>query len=231
MSSETEPESTGVNRRAALGTGAAALGGAALGAGLTTATGRAGPEPSRLPDSGEVAENLQNSTHLFHLGRSEPTRFDGGTLRGAHEGNFPVLAGQNGAVYSVHLEPGGIREPHWHPTAWELNYHISGSAKWTILGTHSDSSYRTETVEAHPGDLVFAPQGFFHYFENARTDIPLEVLIVFNSSAAEPKDDIGILAAINSIPRSVLATVLGIPESGLADILTDIEPVVITKRP
>jgi hypothetical protein len=88
MSSETEPESTGVNRRAALGTGA--LGGAALGAGLITATGRAGPAASRLPDSGEVAENLQNSTHLFHLGRSDPMRFDGGTLQGAHEGNFPV---------------------------------------------------------------------------------------------------------------------------------------------
>ncbi|MEV5838294.1 cupin domain-containing protein [Nocardia sp. NPDC052112] len=230
MSSDSEPDATGVNRRAAIGTGAAALGGAALGAGLMAATGCADTVASQLPNTGEIAENLQNSPHLFHLTSADPQRFDGGTLQGAHEGSFPVLAGQNGSAYFVRLEPGGIREPHWHPSAWEMNYHISGTAKWTILGTHSDGTYHSQSFEAHPGDLVFAPQGFFHYFENARTDAPLEVLIVFNTSAAETNDDIGILAAINSIPRSVLATVLAIPESALAGIPTDIKPVVVTKR-
>ncbi|WP_040841843.1 cupin domain-containing protein [Nocardia brevicatena] len=223
-------DNEGVSRRAALGSSAAALSGAALGAGLFTATGCADTTATRLPNSGELAENLQNSSHLFHLGSADPMRFDGGALRGAHEGNFPALTGQHGSAYLARLEPGGIREPHWHPSAWELNYHISGTAKWTILGTHSDGSYRTENFEAHPGDLVFAPQGFLHYFENARTDTPLEVFIVFNTSAAEPDDDIGIRAAINALPRSVLATVLNIPESALAEIPTDVEPVVITKR-
>lgn len=128
------------------------------------------------------------------------------------------------------MEVGGIREPHWHPTAWELNYVVSGSAKWTILGTHPDGSYRNDVFEAEQGDLVFAPQGFFHYFENARTDMPLDVLIIFNTSAREGSDDIGIKAALNAIPRDVLATTLGIPASALDTIPTDITPVVITKR-
>jgi oxalate decarboxylase len=230
MSSDSESRTDGVSRRAAIGTGAAALSGAALGAGLSTATGCADPTVSSLPNSGEIAANLQNSPHLFHLTAAEPVSFDGGALQGAHEGNFGVLTGQQGSAYFVRLEPGGIREPHWHPSAWELNYHISGTAKWTILGTHADGGYRTENFEAHPGDLVFAPQGFLHYFENARTDAPLEVFIVFNTSAAETDDDIGILAAINALPRSVLATVLNVPESALAAIPTDVEPVVITKH-
>ncbi|MFR9751061.1 cupin domain-containing protein [Nocardia sp. 004] len=225
MSNDSPPDRPGMSRRAALGTGAA------LGAGLATAAAAcAEAAPSGLPNTGEVDENLNDSSHLFRLSASEPKQFDGGNLRGAHENNFPVLAGQNGSVYSVRLEPGGIREPHWHPTAWELNYHISGSAKWTILGTHPDGRYRTDVFEAHPGDLVFAPQGYFHYFENARTDTPLEVLIVFNTSAQEPYDDIGLRGALNSIPRDVTARVLGIPESALAGIPDDLEPVVITSR-
>ncbi|MGW4119640.1 cupin domain-containing protein [Nocardia sp. NPDC004711] len=230
MSSDRPDETPAVNRRAAIGTGAAMLGGAALGAGLTAAAACAEPARTELPSAGSIDANLNKSAHLFRLTAAEPDRYDGGTLQGAHEQNFPVLAGQNGAAYFVRLEPGGVREPHWHPTAWELNYHISGSAKWTVMGTHPDGSYHNDVFEAHAGDLVFAPQGFFHYFENARADAPLELLIVFNTSAPETSDDIGILAALNSIPREVTATVLGIPVSALDGIPTEIKPVVITKR-
>ncbi|WP_028477231.1 cupin domain-containing protein [Nocardia sp. CNY236] len=225
MSNDSSRDRPEMSRRAALGTGAA------LGAGLAaTAAACADATPGGLPNAGELDDNLSESAHLFHLDATEPLRFDGGDLRGAHENNFPVLAGQCGSAYVVRLEPGGIREPHWHPTAWELNYHISGRAKWTILGTHPDGRYRSEEFEARAGDLVFAPQGYFHYFENAHRDHPLEVLIVFNTSAQEPNDDIGLRGALNSIPRAVTAAVLGIPESALNGIPTDLQPVVITKR-
>ena len=230
MSDGVPHKTPAVNRRTVIETGAAALGGAVLGAGLTAAAACAQPPQADLPSASEIESNLNKSTHLFHLTSGEPDRYNGGTLQGAHEQNFPVLAGQNGAAYFVRLEPGGVREPHWHPTAWELNYHISGTAKWTILGTHPDGGYHNDVFEANAGDLVFAPQGFFHYFENARTDAPLELLIVFNTSAPEMGDDIGILAALNSIPREVTATVLGIPATALAAIPTDIKPVVVTKR-
>lgn len=103
-------------------------------------------------------------------------------------------------MYLAHLDPGGIREPHWHPTAWELNYIVSGTAKWTILGTHPDGEYHNDVFTAERGDLVFAPTGLFHYFENASTTEPLDVLIVFNTSTAEPDDDIGIVGSLNAIP-------------------------------
>ncbi|MGW4772930.1 cupin domain-containing protein [Nocardia sp. NPDC004278] len=218
-----------MNRRTALGAGAAALGGAGVGGAVGAHLSRAANETD-LAITNEINANLNNARHLFKITAAEPQQFDGGNLRGATEDNFPVLSGQNGAVYLVRLEVGGIREPHWHPTAWELNYVVSGSAKWTILGTHLDGSYRNDVFEAGQGDLVFAPQGFFHYFENARTDMPLDVLIIFNTSVREGSDDIGIKAALNAIPRDVLATTLGIPASALDAIPTDIAPVVITKR-
>lgn len=200
---------------------------AALGAGLAAAAACA---DTALPSASDLDANLNTSPHLFHLTAADMNRYDGGTLQGEHEQNFPVLAGQTGAAYFVRLEPGGVREPHWHPTAWELNYHIADTAKWTLLGTHPDGSYHTDVFEAHAGDLVFAPQGFFHYFENARTDASLELLIVFNTSAPEMSDDIGLLGAVNSIPREITATVLGVPVSTLAGIRTEVKPIIITTR-
>lgn len=220
----------GFNRRAAVGAGVAGLGGAVIGGVLAGRAARSSADPAALPSDGGIDSNLNAAQHLFKLTESEPMRYDGGTLQGAHEGNFPVLAGQRGSVYFVRLEVGGIREPHWHPTAWELNFVVSGRAKWTILGTHPDGDYRNDAFEAGKGDLVFAPQGYFHYFENAHPTEPLEVLVIFNTAAREPHDDIGIVGALNSIPRDVLAASFGIPASAFDGVPTTIEPVVITKR-
>jgi oxalate decarboxylase len=55
------------------------------------------------------------------------------------------------------LNPGGIREPHWHPSAWELNYVISGQARWSVI---EPEDYHDASV-AQPGELVFLPQGSF----------------------------------------------------------------------
>ncbi len=208
---------TGISRRRALGAGVAGM------AGLAAAGGTAGAGAPTPPRTGQPG-------HLFHLAASDPNTFDGGWLRGANEQNFPVLAGRQGSVYLAHLDPGGIREPHWHPTAWELNYVVSGTARWTILGTHPDGGYHNDVFTAQRGDLVFAPTGLFHYFENPSTTEALDVLIVFNTSTAEPDDDIGIVGSLNAIPRDVLAASFGVPESAFAQVPRRIAPVVITRR-
>ncbi|GAA1978690.1 cupin domain-containing protein [Amycolatopsis minnesotensis] len=215
---------TEISRRNALGTGAGVA--AAIGLGGASA---ASPAAAAAPAAAGPPKPPGHA-HVFPLSKTAPTTFDGGTLRGANEDTFPVLAGQNGSVYLVHLDVGGIREPHWHPNAWELNYIISGTAKWTILGTHADGSYHNDVFESGKGELVFAPTGFFHYFENASTTESLDVLVIFNTSTAEPNDDIGIVGTLNSLPRDVLGAVFGVPASAFGAIPQKIEPVVITKR-
>ena len=44
----------------------------------------------------------------------------------ANADNFPILKGM--AIYTLHLEKGGVREPHWHPNAVELGYCLAGRA-------------------------------------------------------------------------------------------------------
>src|SRR5205814_1125210 len=113
--------------------------------------------------------------------------------------------------------------PHWHPSAWEATYVISGTVKWTILGTHPDGAYHQQNFTANTGDLIFIPEGFFHYFENGSTTEPLKVLVIFNTSTPEPNDDLGILASFNSMPRDVLAAVFGVPQSAFDRIPTEVK--------
>jgi oxalate decarboxylase len=224
-----------LNRRQVLG-GAGLVGASALGgAGADRAfSPRQEPPPggsvaetdsARFGDPRIPAELDTAQPHLFHLGALEPTRFDGGELRQASERNFPILTGQQASVVMVTLDKGGIREPHWHPSAWEINVVVSGKAKWTIL----EPEGHHEVFEAGPGDVVFASQGDFHYFENP-ADEPLKVLIVFNASTEEGKDDIGIASAISSIPPEVLATLFGVPTEHFAQLKKFDTSVTITRR-
>jgi oxalate decarboxylase len=68
-----------------------------------------------------------------------------------------------------------------------------------------------DVFEADKGGVIFAPQGHYHYFENPSATEELVALIVFNSDAAEPKDDIGIGQSLTAIPNDVLSAVLGMP--------------------
>ena len=145
-------------------------------------------------------------THLFRLGALAPTTYDGGTQQQAHEGNFPILTGQEASIQFITLQPGAIREPHWHPSAWELNLVTKGVASWVLI----DGNGNHESFDAHVDDLVFAPQGSFHYFEN-RGKENLDVLIIQNTSAAEDKDNIGIGESLSQLPPTVLSAVFGTP--------------------
>jgi oxalate decarboxylase len=52
-------------------------------------------------------------------------------------------------------------------------------------------------------------------------------LLMFNTSAAEPPDDIGLVAALNVTPRDVLGAVFGAPPEVFPQ---TIEPITITRR-
>jgi oxalate decarboxylase len=182
-----------------------------------------------VPHIANAASNSAASAHpyLFQIGDAPPVQFDGGNLRGANGENWPTLAGQEGSVYVVNLEAGAMREPHWHPNAWELNYVIEGFAKWTMLGPQG----KRDAFEAKQGDIVFAPRGFLHYFENEGPR-PLKVIVVFNTSTTEPKDDIGIAASVSALPHDVLGAVLGVDSEISAKLAAKaVKPVVILRKP
>lgn len=207
-----------INRRKILGGAGLAGAAAATGAGVDRlfVEGTPGirtdkPEPddedaTRFGDPRIPAETITTQSHLFRLGAQRPTTLDGGSFQQADEDVFPILKGQEASILMLTLQPGGIREPHWHPSAWEINSVTSGTATWVII----DGNGNHEAFDQHVGDVVFAPQGSFHYFEN-RGPGDLTIVIVQNTSAAEGKDNIGIGESVSRLPSRVLAAVFGVP--------------------
>src|SRR6202012_1463490 len=140
-----------------------------------------------------------------------PAVYDGGIQQQAHEQNFPILVGQQASIQLITLQPGGSREQHWHPRAWEINLVTKGVAFWVLI----DGNGNHESFEAHVDDLVFAPQGSLHYFENLGTE-NLDGLFIQNSSAAEAKENVGIGESGSQMPPDVLAAVFGVPAATFA---------------
>lgn len=173
----------------------------------------------RLP-----SETITSQSHLFRLGAQAPTVLDGGSFQQADEDTFPILKGQEASILMLTLQAGGIREPHWHPSAWEINLVTSGVATWVVI----DGNGNHENFDQHVGDVVFAPQGSFHYFEN-RGPGEMKIVIIQNTSAAEDKDNIGIGECLSGLPPRVLSAVFGVPETTFTPFKKIDRPIVILK--
>jgi oxalate decarboxylase len=140
---------------------------------LYIVAGRVPPDKPEAPHAGGL--NSSPLTHRYPLMAQEPhARYAGGVERRVSAREFPVSTTITGVI--MDLEPGAVREPHWHPHANEWQYYISGQARVGLFGSHG--RYRVE--EFSPGDVGYVPQGMGHYVENTG-DGPCRILVAFDS--------------------------------------------------
>jgi oxalate decarboxylase len=111
---------------------------------------------------------------VHHLLAQEPIAAPGGTARIADSSNFPA-ASTIAAAY-VEVEPGAMRELHWHPNTDEWQYYISGQARMTVFA----SSGKARTFDYQAGDVGYIPFAMGHYVENTGNE-PLRFLELFRS--------------------------------------------------
>ena len=109
-----------------------------------------------------------------HLLAQEPIRTAGGTVRIADSTNFPVSTTTAAAL--VEVEPGAMRELHWHPNADEWQYYIAGRGRMTVFA----SGGRARTFDYQAGDVGYVPFAMAHYVENTGRE-PLRFLELFRS--------------------------------------------------
>ncbi|MGJ4889338.1 oxalate decarboxylase family bicupin [Bradyrhizobium sp. HKCCYLRH3099] len=109
----------------------------------------------------------------IHRGDLRPTQWDGGRTTVIDVRNFPVT---NMAALIIDLEPGALREIHWHPDADEWQYYIQGEARMTVF----DATSKARTFNYRAGDVGYVPKTLAHYIENIGTT-PVRVLNVFNT--------------------------------------------------
>jgi oxalate decarboxylase len=111
----------------------------------------------------------------YRLLAQEPIRTRSGTARIADSSNFPVSKTIAAALAKVN--PGGMRELHWHPNTDEWQYYIEGQARMGVFG----ASGQARTFDFRAGDVGYVPFAMGHYIENTGTT-PLSFLEMFRSS-------------------------------------------------
>src|SRR5215469_10513041 len=112
----------------------------------------------RIPGAEPVPEPF---TH--HLLAQEPVRTKGGSFRVADSRVFK--ASKTIAAALIEIEPGGIRELHWHPIADEWLYFLSGEARMGVFDANGDAG----TFDYQAGDVGYVPRPMGHYVVNRGT--------------------------------------------------------------
>jgi oxalate decarboxylase len=112
--------------------------------------------------------------YSYCLLAQEPIKRSGGQVRIVDSSNFPAASTIAAAL--VEIDPGAMRELHWHPQD-EWQYYISGHGRMTVFA----SGGRARTFDYQAGDVGYVPFAMAHYVEN-RGDEPLHYLEMFRSA-------------------------------------------------
>lgn len=188
-----------LSRRQLLIAGATTAGAIAAAPDIASAsgTGRDGGRPVLPPTP---------DTYRFPLASTTPQIVRrGGSITKALPENFPVMQDNQVSAGYLVLKPGALREPHWHPTHWELDYAVQGKGELGIV-TPDDQQ---NISQLEPGDIGFIPMGWAHYIRNVGTTDMIWVL-VFNN----PLTDIGLSTMFGGMPTSTFTQTLGVPLAG-----------------
>lgn len=151
---------------------------------------------------------MKNETLRFRyeLEKQAPRTNDGGTTRGASIKEFPVSTGIAGV--SMRLQPGSMRELHWHANAAEWAYVITGTLRTTII--HPDGNAYVDNFG--PGDIWYFPKGYGHSIQATGTQESHFILIFDNGNFSEDHT-FSITDFIASTPAHIVAQNFGLTEA------------------
>ncbi len=162
-----------------------------------------------------------DSRHVRSLFAAESV-YDGelGSMTRLNADSFPLL--NRMSIKRMVLEPGTIREPHWHANANELTYCVSGSLLVTVLDNADEFS--SFTIGA--GQMFHIDTGALHYIENVGADAA-ELIVVFSH---ERPEDFSLRGAFGAMTDAVLGNTYDLPASAFAGLTRDTSSPLLVKR-
>src|SRR6202453_457003 len=188
------------------------LAGAAVVAAAATATlvasNRAeGGDPSfmnNVPDP--LLSGKELPTFKFALEKSTGKVIGGSYGKEATVAQLPISKGLAGV--SMRLEPGAMRELHWHATAAEWAFVLEGRVRTTVI---SPQGY-AETNDFEPGDVWLFPRGHGHMLECLGHE-PAHFILIFDNGYFSEFGTFSITDWMGHSPKALLAKNFGVPES------------------
>ncbi|KAJ5980856.1 RmlC-like cupin domain-containing protein [Penicillium waksmanii] len=161
-----------------------------------------GSKPGSIDDEAPRGKQAKKSKYQFthRMLDQEPIKSSngGGQVRITDSNNFPISKTVS-AAHAI-IEPGAIREMHWHPNADEWSFFIKGRARVTIFAAEGTA----RTFDYLPGDVGIVPRNMGHFVENIG-DEPVEMLEVFR---ADEFRDISLFQWMGETPQRHVADTL-----------------------
>ncbi|KAI0290255.1 oxalate decarboxylase [Multifurca ochricompacta] len=165
--------------------------------------------PSNPPTSNAVVSNPQGQVpnpFSFPWSKVRPTKLNGGSVKIIDSTVFNIST--TIAAAEVTVEPGAIRELHWHPTQDEWTYYLSGQGRVTVFASSSNA----RTFDYQSGDIGYVPATFGHYVENTG-NTTLRFLEIFN---ADRFQDISLSQWLALTPPALVKAHLGFSDETIA---------------
>jgi oxalate decarboxylase len=167
--------------------------------------------PGKVPGplrADEVRSPAGTVPHSFahRLMAQKPIECPGGRVRIVDSSNFPAATTIAAAL--VEVDPGGMRELHWHPNADEWQYYIAGKARMTVFAANGLAN----TFDYQAGDVGYIPRPMGHYIENTGKST-LRFLEMFRS---DHYADVSLEQWMALTPPGLVSAHLNIPASTIA---------------
>ena len=142
---------------------------------------------------------------MLQWSQQKPYETPGGSVKIIDTATFPIAFDFAAALVTV--QPGAMREMHWHLTSDEWNYFLEGSARITVF----QAPQASRTFDYTAGDVGYIPASNAHYIENTGTEdvIFLEVLQQAKFT------DISVAQWLALTPRQIVKDHLHLPDATL----------------
>jgi oxalate decarboxylase len=145
-------------------------------------------------------------TFKFALEKSEGKVIGKSSGKEATVKQLPISKGIAGV--SMRLEPGAMRELHWHSIAAEWAFVVEGRVRTTVI----EPQGYAETNDFGPGDVWYFPRGHGHMLE-CLGDKPTHFILIFDNGYFSEFGTFSISDWLAHTPKPLLAKNFGLPES------------------
>jgi oxalate decarboxylase len=162
---------------------------------------------NNVPDPTLAGKDLP--TFKFALEKSDSKVIGNSYGKEATVTQLPISKGIAGV--SMRLEPGAMRELHWHATAAEWAFVLEGRVRTTVV----DPNGLAETNDFDPGDVWYFPRGHGHMLQ-CLSDKPCHFILIFDNGYFSEFGTFSITDWIGHIPPALLARNFGVPEATFA---------------
>ena len=164
---------------------------------------------NNMPDPLTSGKKLP--TFKFNIEGQVGKEDNGSYGKEATAAQLPISKGIAGV--SMVLQPGVMRELHWHATAAEWAFVLDGHVRTTLV----DPAGHSQTNDFAPGDVWYFPRGHGHMLE-ALGDKPCHFILMFDNGYQSEFGTFSISDWMAQVPTATLAKSLRVPEEKLKNL-------------